>query len=337
MYFYTTERKTCSHQDVSHASAELTAMPNPLSPTHARIVGKSSSSLGSNDSGFRSHHTSWSWLSSDENGSPHHKTSTPKRHSANFDTKRRSLNLSESSSDPRVQSQHPSPGHPSYSSRQVKVEESNTKIGLRELEDWKAHLEVQIKQLERDVNHCDRGRDPKLIRDAKLAKHMTELETQVEEQRKHIQELDFEAGRMRHRVKSLEFPVENMQRWMHSAPSSTLSLDTLSICDSEPPPRDGFEEALQLAVVTNLPSFVRYTNWNCLVPYLMAAELVGFDKAEVLLSAHKDRTEKGNYFYIHTLPYAGWDAYRKLYKCLQSEKDHSGHSTLLRILHASKR
>lgn len=309
-------------------------MSDPLSPTKASFF-QSSSSLGSTDSGFR---TSSSRHSLNElKDSPCHKaTPTPKRPSS----KRRSWHSSYSS----VQSQHTSPSHPSYAPDsphqhqpakprvKVPVEESAIKE-LRDLEAVKTRIEVQIRQLEMDLSDHDKHVNTKPSQDDRFAKRVAELEFEVEQQRKFIQNLEFEGGQMRHRIKSLEFQVDSMQRWLHSAPSST-SLDTMSI-NSEPPPREDTEMVLQQAVVSNLPLFIRYTDWNCLVSYLVAARLLSVDKAEVMLSPHKDQTEKGNYFYIHILPYAGWDAYRKLYKCLESERDHSGHSSLLRILHAA--
>lgn len=92
------------------------------------------------------------------------------------------------------------------------------------------------------------------------------------------------------------------------------------------------EEELKKRLTSQVPKFIKHTNWNYLVPHLVAKGLLDGSNTEKLLSESRTEHEKGVLFYLRVLPYNGEDAYTTFYKCLQEETEHFGHLSLLKLL-----
>ena len=95
---------------------------------------------------------------------------------------------------------------------------------------------------------------------------------------------------------------------------------------------DSTEQELKKRLTSQVPKFIKHTNWKYLVPHLVAEGLLDGSNTEKLLSGSKTEHEKGVIFYLEVLPYKGEDAYTTFYNCLQEETEHIGHLSLLKLL-----
>lgn len=84
-------------------------------------------------------------------------------------------------------------------------------------------------------------------------------------------------------------------------------------------------------VSTHLPDFIEHTNWSCLIPHLVAKEMLTPSEVQQLLNEQNTR-EKGINFYLRILPAKGDDSYLRFYECLMAEGEHLGHRTLQHLL-----
>ena len=72
---------------------------------------------------------------------------------------------------------------------------------------------------------------------------------------------------------------------------------------------------------------MEYLNANSLLPFLQRERLVTPAECEVLMSDYKTKTEKNQYL-LSILPSKGEKAFQRFVKCLDEDKDHSGHADL---------
>ena len=89
------------------------------------------------------------------------------------------------------------------------------------------------------------------------------------------------------------------------------------------------EEEIKATIREHCHEFVKYINWQSLLPFLESRNLLDPDSTFHLSHAHKSDQEKGNYFLLQVLPTKGRDAYQRFYSCIAQEKEHSGHTSLL--------
>ena len=98
------------------------------------------------------------------------------------------------------------------------------------------------------------------------------------------------------------------------------------------PPSFYSEKSIEDCIKKNCNDFVKYTNWQMLLPYLFSNELLDEHSSELLRNDLTTNHHKGLTFYLEILPSKGKTAYTRFYDCIAKEDQHSGHKTLLELM-----
>ena len=81
-----------------------------------------------------------------------------------------------------------------------------------------------------------------------------------------------------------------------------------------------------------MTDFVKYTNFEKLLPILIKYSLVNHAEAN-RISSMRVLDEQANFFFYTVLPSKGDTAYSMLVRCISEEEEHLGHVSLLQLFH----